>query len=328
MVADKNGSLDYPVNTTHIYYKGGFKNNNWFRTGVFNQEGKTGDDDKTANMTFKVKTVTPKELEQIDVSTIDLLYLSGSKSVLSNDLGNDAATYNTDNDISWDKVKQIVQRVHQSGIMMPVIVDNGIVWPDSNADYSSNIKKLAGLLSCNNFSSLNFTKDSADNFINWNNDIKYYKVDSKTHTKGFVIGNEYVIPRNYNPSTDVPFVLRDDFASAFIANEDETQFVEAAKNENFDEIAEYINSENTSRKKENDTLGKDEYAYYDKEISKAIVLSYIISYADKRDIINPTDSLNILDIEPGTVKNESDALNYDKLKNWLGSRCPEKKRLQ
>lgn len=302
MVADKNGSLDYPVNTTHIYYKGGFKNNNWFRTGVFNQEGKTGDDDKTANMTFKVKTVTPKELEQIDVSTIDLLYLSGSKSVLSNDLGNDAATYNTDNDISWDKVKQIVQRVHQSGIMMPVIVDNGIVWPDSNADYSSNIKKLAGLLSCNNFSSLNFTKDSADNFINWNNDIKYYKVDSKTHTKGFVIGNEYVIPRNYNPSTDVPFVLRDDFASAFIANEDETQFVEAAKNENFDEIAEYINSENTSRKKENDTLGKDEYAYYDREISKAIVLSYIISYADKRDIINPTDSLNILDIEPGTVK--------------------------
>ena len=327
MVADKNGSLDYPVNTTHIYYKGGFKNNNWFRTGVFNQEGKTGDADKTANMTFNVKTVTPKELEQIDVSTIDLLYLSGSKSVLSNDLVNDAATYKPDNDISWDKVKQIVQRVHQSGIMMPVIVDNGIVWPASSADYSSNIKKLAGLLSCNNFSSLNFTKDSADNFINWNNDIKYYKVDSKTHTKGFVIGNEYVIPRNYNPSTDVPFVLRDDFASAFIANEDETQFVEAAKNENFDEIAEYINSENTSRKKENDTLGKDEYAYYDKEISKAIVLSYIISYADKRDIINPTDSLNILDIEPGTVKNESDALNYDKLKNWLGSRCPEKKKV-
>ena len=327
MVADKNGSLDYPVNTTHIYYKGGFKNNNWFRTGVFNQEGKTGDDDKTANMTFKVKTVTPKELEQIDVSTIDLLYLSGSKSVLSKDLGDDAAKYNADNDILWDKVKQIVQRVHQSGIMMPVIVDNGIVWPDSNADYSSNIKKLAGLLSCNNFSSLNFTKDSADNFINWGNDIKYYKVDSETHKYGFVIGNEYVIPRNYNPDKDVPFVLRDDFASAFIEDKDETKFVEAAKNENFDEIAEYINSENTSRKKENDTLGKDEYAYYDKKISKAIVLSYIISYADKRDIINPTDSLNILDIEPGTVKNESDALNYDKLKNWLRSRCPEKKKV-
>lgn len=329
MVADKDGSLDYPVNTTHIYYKGGFKNNNWFRTGVFNQEGKTGDDDKTANMTFKVKTVTPKELEQIDVSTIDLLYLSGSKSILSKDLENNAAKYNNDNDISWDKVKQIVQRVHQSGIMMPVIVDNGIVWASSSADYSSNIKKLAGLLSCNNFSSLNFTKDSTDNFINWNdkNVITYYKVASSTRTHGYVVGNEYVIPRNYSPDTDVPFVLRDDFASAFIANEDETQFVNAAKNENFDEIAEYINSENTSRKKENNTLGKDEYAYYDKEISKAIVLSYIISYADKRDIINPTDSLNILDIEPGTVKDESDALNYNKLRTWLGSRCPEKKKV-
>lgn len=327
MEADKNSSLDYPVNTTRIYYKGGFKNNNWFRNGVFNQDGKTGDDDKTANMTFKVKTVTPNELEQIDVSTIDLLYLSGSKSVLSKDLGDKAAKYNTDNDISWDKVKQIVQRVHQSGIMMPVIVDNGIVWPSSSADYSSNIKKLAGLLSCKNFSSLNFTKDSADNFINWGNDIKYYKVDSGTHKYGFVIGNEYVIPRNYSPKDDVPFVLRDDFAAAFIANDDETAFVNAAKTDNFDEIAEYINSENTSRKKENDTLGKNEYAYYDKTISKAIVLSYIISYADKRDIINPTDSLNILDIEPGTVKNASDALNYDKLKKWLGTRCPEEKKV-
>lgn len=325
MVADKNGSLDYPVNTTHIYYKGGFKNNNWFRNGVFNQEGKTGDDDKTAYMTFKVKTVTPKELEQIDVSTIDLLYLSGSKSILSKDLGDDAAKYNADNDISWDKVKQIVQRVHQSGIMMPVIVDNGIVWASSSADYSSNIKKLAGFLSCNNFSSLNFTKDSADNFINWNDNkvITYYKVDSSTRTHGYVVGNEYVIPRNYYPDKDVPFVLRDDFASAFIENEDETQFVNAAKNENFDEIAEYINSENTSRKNENNTLGQEKYEYFEKKISKAIVLSYIISYSDKRDVAKPVDELNILDIEPG-MNSQSDCITPLKknLKSWLGANCP------
>lgn len=324
MVADKNGSLDYPVNTTHIYYKGGFKNNNWFRNGVFNQEGKTGDEDKTANMTFKVKTVTPKELEQIDVSTIDLLYLSGSKSVLSKDLGDDAAKYNADNDISWDKVKQIVQRVHQSGIMMPVIVDNGIVWASLSADYSSNIKKLAGLLSCNNFSSLNFTKDSADNFINWNDNkvITYYKVDSSTRTHGYVVGNEYVIPRNYSPNKDVPFVLRD-FATAFIANNDETQFFNEAKNENFDEIAEYINSENTSRKNENATLGQNKYEYYDKKISKEIVLSYIISYADKRDVAKPVDELNILDIEPG-MNSQSDCITPLKknLKSWLGANCP------
>ena len=323
MVADKNGSLDYPVNTTHIYYKGGFKNNNWFRNGVFNQEGKTGDDDKTANMTFKVKTVTPKELEQIDVSTIDLLYLSGSKSILSKDLGDDAAKYNADNDISWDKVKQIVQRVHQSGIMMPVIVDNGIVWASSSADYSSNIKKLAGLLSCNNFSSLNFTNDSDENFINWNDRITYYTVDSKTRTHGYVVGNEYVIPRNYNPDNDVPFVIRDDFAVSFIANDDEAQFVKAAENENFGEIAEYINSENTSRKNENSTLGQDKYEYYDKKISKEIVLSYIISYADKRDVAKPVDELNILDIEPG-MNSQSDCITPLKknLKSWLGANCP------
>lgn len=307
MKADKTGSLDYPVNTTRIYYKGGFKNNNWFRNGVFNQEGKTGDEDKTANMTFKVKTVTPKELEQIDVSTIDLLYLSGSKSILSKDLEESAAKYNADNDILWDKVKQIVERVHQSGIMMPVIVDNGIVWPTSSADYSSNIKKLAGLLSCNNFSSLNFTNDSDENFINWNDRITYYTVDSKTRTHGYVVGNEYVIPRNYNPDNDVPFVIRDDFAVSFIANDDEAQFVKAAENENFGEIAEYINSENTSRKNENSTLGQDKYEYYDKKISKEIVLSYIISYADKRDVAKPVDELNILDIEPG-MNSQSDCI--------------------
>lgn len=323
MKADKTGSLDYPVNTTRIYYKGGFKNNNWFRNGVFNQEGKTGDEDKTANMTFKVKTVTPKELEQIDVSTIDLLYLSGSKSILSKDLEESAAKYNADNDILWDKVKQIVERVHQSGIMMPVIVDNGIVWPTSSADYSSNIKKLAGLLSCNNFSSLNFTNDSDENFINWNDRITYYTVDSKTRTHGYVVGNEYVIPRNYNPDNDVPFVIRDDFAVSFIANDDEAQFVKAAENENFGEIAEYINSENTSRKNENSTLGQDKYEYYDKKISKEIVLSYIISYADKRDVAKPVDELNILDIEPG-MNSQSDCSTPLKknLKSWLGANCP------
>lgn len=323
MKADKTGSLDYPVNTTRIYYKGGFKNNNWFRNGVFNQEGKTGDEDKTANMTFKVKTVTPKELEQIDVSTIDLLYLSGSKSILSKDLEESAAKYNADNDILWDKVKQIVERVHQSGIMMPVIVDNGIVWPTSSADYSSNIKKLAGLLSCNNFSSLNFTNDSDENFINWNDRITYYTVDSKTRTHGYVVGNEYVIPRNYNPDNDVPFVIRDDFAVSFIANDDEAQFVKAAENENFGEIAEYINSENTSRKNENSTLGQDKYEYYDKKISKEIVLSYIISYADKRDVAKPVDELNILDIEPG-MNSQSDCITPLKknLKSWLGANCP------
>ena len=323
MKADKTGSLDYPVNTTRIYYKGGFKNNNWFRNGVFNQEGKTGDEDKTANMTFKVKTVTPKELEQIDVSTIDLLYLSGSKSILSKDLKNDDAKYNAGNDITWDKVKQIVKRVHQSGIMMPVIVDNGIVWPTAKAEYDSNIKKLAGLLSCKNFSSLNFTEDSDENFINWN-DVEYYTVDSKkNHTYGYVVGNEYVIPRNYNPNEDVPFVLRDDFAAAFIENDDETKFVDAAKNENFDEIAKYINSENTSRKNENSTLGEIKYEYYDKKISKAIVLSYIISYADKRDVAKPVDELNILDIEPG-MNSQSDCITPLKknLKSWLGANCP------
>ena len=323
MKADKTGSLDYPVNTTRIYYKGGFKNNNWFRNGVFNQEGKTGDEDKNANMTFKVKTVTPKEFEQIDVSTIDLLYLSGSKSILSKDLKNDDAKYNAGNDITWDKVKQIVQRVHQSGIMMPVIVDNGIVWPTAKAEYDSNIKKLAGLLSCKNFSSLNFTEDSDENFINWN-DVEYYTVDSKkNHTYGYVVGNEYVIPRNYNPNEDVPFVLRDDFATAFIENDDETKFVDAAKNENFDEIAKYINSENTSRKNENSTLGEIKYEYYDKKISKAIVLSYIISYADKRDVAKPADELNILDIEPG-MNSQSDCITPLKknLKSWLGANCP------
>lgn len=71
--------------------------------------------------------------------------------------------------------------------MMPVIVDNALCGLIRMQIIPANIKKLAGLLSCNNFSSLNFTKDSADNFINWGgNDIKYYKVDSGTHKYGFV----------------------------------------------------------------------------------------------------------------------------------------------
>ncbi len=335
----ENGVLDHPVNVRRIYTKGGFTNNELFRNGVFNQDGSG----KSDNMSFNVQTVTPAEMDHINWSDVDLLYISGGD-------GSGSASYGYGNDIKGKTIFDVAKRVHESGFMMPVIVDYSLVKDNVdqpwNFRYHTNMERLAALLCCSNYAELAIDKIDPSQYenplcVNWYDDdngekIKFdTRVDSN-HPNGYVNGNIYVIPGNiYKKPTDddkghgAAFLLQN-FNTSFLdcTGNNETEFVNQAKNQGFGEIAEYINSENTSRKNENETLGKDEYAYYDKKISKAIVLSYIISYVDKRDIINPTDSLNILDIEPGTVKNESGALNYDKLTKWLGSRCPEKKKVK
>ena len=283
----ENGVLDHPVNVRRIYTKGGFTNNELFRNGVFNQDGSG----KSDNMSFNVQTVTPAEMDHINWSDVDLLYISGGD-------GSGSASYGYGNDIKGKTIFDVAKRVHESGFMMPVIVDYSLVKDNVdqpwNFRYCTNMERLAALLCCSNYAELAIDKIDPSQYenplcVNWYDDdnggkIKFdTRVDSN-HPNGYVNGNIYVIPGNIykKPTKDdkghgAAFLLQN-FNTSFLdcTGKDETEFVNQAKNQGFGEIAEYINSENTSRKNENETLGKDEYAYYDKKISKAIVLSYHI----------------------------------------------------
>lgn len=330
-----NGVLDHPVNVTRIYTKGGFTNNELFRNGVFNQDASG----KSDNMSFNVQTVTPAEMDNINWSNVDLLYISGGD-------GSGSASYGNGNDIKGKTIFDVAKRVHESGFMMPAIVDYSLVKDNvdqpSNFGNCTNIQRLAALLCCSNYAELAIDKIDPNQYenpgcVSWNGNnngakIKFdTRVDSN-HPNGYVNGNIYVIPGNtYKKPTDADkghgaaFLLQD-FNTTFLdgTGNDETEFVNQARNQGFGEIAEYINSENKIRDIENKAGNK--YELFDKKISKAIVISYIVSYADKRQEVQEKTSLNVLDIEPGAVSDKStNAITYDMIKKWVGAgNCPSK----
>ena len=330
-----NGVLDHPVNVRRIYTKGGFTNNELFRNGVFNQDASG----KSDNMSFNVQTVTPAEMDNINWSNVDLLYISGGD-------GSGSASYGNGNDIKGKTIFDVAKRVHESGFMMPAIVDYSLVKDNVDQPWNfgscTNIQRLAALLCCSNYDELAIDKIDPMQYeepwcVSWNGNnngakIKFdTRVDSN-HPNGYVNGNIYVIPGNtYKKPTDgdkghgAAFLLQD-FNTSFpdCTGKDETEFVNQAKNQGFGEIAEYINSENRIRDIENKAGNK--YELFDKKISKAIVISYIVSYADKRQEVQEKTSLNVLDIEPGAVSDKStNAITYDMIKKWVGAgNCPSK----
>lgn len=330
----KNGVLDHPVNVTRIYTKGGFTNNELFRNGVFNQDASG----KSDNMSFNVQTVTPAEMDNINWSNVDLLYISGGD-------GSGRASYGNGNDIKGKTIFDVAKRVHESGFMMPVIVDYSLVKDNVDQPWNfgscTNIQRLAALLCCSNYDELAIDKIDPNQYenswcVNWNNNGVKIKFDTRVdnHPNGYVNGNIYVIPGNTykQPTNDdkghgAAFLLQN-FNTSFLdctgKDKTETDFVNQAWNLGFGEIAEYINSENKIRDTENKAGNK--YELFDKKISKAIVISYIVSYADKRQEVQEKTSLNVLDIEPGAVSDKStNAITYDMIKKWVGAgNCPSK----
>ncbi len=306
--------LDRDVMTTKVYYKGGFKNNEWFKYGVFDQEGTKASKD----MCFDVSIATPTSFNHFEPSRINLLYISGSKSKLAT--ANSGVVYSAGNDISWETVITVAQRAHQSGIMMPVIVDYSIFNGSVSAS-SFNIQKLVALLCCTNYDELNIKSDTTSDAIDWTN-LKF-KSDADNH---YVNGNVYVIPAN--DSNDIPFLFKD-FATAMTSTtNDDNQFKSDADAIGFGEIAECINEENVIRKKENDANTGTTYDYFDKVISKQIVIEYIISYSNRRSE-QKDDEIKILDIEPFKAdKDTAGVLTYEKLREWLGANCPESEKVK
>ena len=314
LTVSANDILDYPVNVNQIYYKGGFSNNNWFKNGVFNQDNSLSADN---DIYINVDAYTPDMFSNIDVTDVDLLYLNGSASNLA---GGDIASYNAENDLTWDEVLLIAKWANMPGFYMPVIVDYSIFNGTVNAN-STNVQKLAALLCATNFDELNIDEQTNPSSFDWSK-LKFIS-DSDNH---YIKGNVYVIPGD---STDnVPFIFRD-FTSAFLQRTNNAdKFYNNYLSIGFGEIAELINQENLIRQTENNA-GKN-YEYYDLYISKAIAIEYAICYSSKRSLAID-DTLNILDIEPcapDPAKADSKILRYDNVKEWLGNNAPSRDKVK
>lgn len=307
LVKDKDGVLLYPVIVDKLYYKGGFTNNEWFRNGVFNQ-GKYFDNNSELKMYFNIETLVPDVFNDIELSSRDLLYISGNSSINGH-----PDNFSKENDISWGKVVSVINTVKEQNF--PVIVDSSIAGPAIyNLVNGTNMQKLVALLCSPNFFELEVGQESENNAEFWKT-VKLCQ-DADRH---FVNRNIYVFPENiYNANdSQMPFLVKS-FATNFIKNTNDTvQFENEAKSVGFGEIATYINEQNLNRKTENEALGEDRYEYFDLAISKAIAIEYIIS-AINIQVVEKNDSFKVLDIEPCYVEETTaDAISGETIKKWF-----------
>ena len=322
--SNENTTLDANVLVNSVYVKTGLNNRDWFRKYVFNNNKK---------INFKVITVTPQELNSMSLDKINLLYLSESGIDGKNDI-----PYSNSNDITIEVAKNICQQISSDNKKLPVILDYGKVKNYKDFYNGPNMYKLMGALSCRN-SKLTKNTDGNDIYnghymnldtlysLNFNYNALLFS-EEKDYPNGFLNGNAvYVVPSN--TIGDMPFIMKN-FTSPLTQSKDtdtDKKFQEYLFNIGFGEIAEYINSENTLLKKQNQEL-------IHKKISKDVIISYIISYKYKRSIAtDKIQSLNILEIEPGRSNGYNKEVNdmykkvlyYDDLKSWLGKDCPDEK---
>lgn len=322
--SNENTTLDANVLVNSVYVKTGLNNREWFRKYVFNNNKK---------INFKVITVTPQELNSMSLDKINLLYLSESGIDGEKDI-----SYNNSNDITIEVAKNICQQISSDNKKLPVILDYGKVKNCKDFYKGPNMYKLMGALSCRN-SKLTKNTDGNDIYnghymnldtlysLNFNYNALLFS-EEKDYPNGFLNGNAvYVVPSN--TIGDMPFIMKN-FTSPLTQSKDtdtDKKFQEDLFNIGFGEIAEYINSENTLLKKQNQEL-------IHKKISKDVIISYIISYKYKRSIAtDKIQSLNILEIEPGRSNGYNKEVNdmykkvlyYDDLKSWLGKDCPDEK---
>lgn len=307
LVESAGDKLDYPVNVNFIYYKGGFKNNNWFQNGVFNQNDKL---DKS--LYFSVNTLDCDSFMVHDLSDVDMLYISNKASKINSGI---TTNFSNDNDIDWITLRAIIVRVTNQSIKMPVIVDHSIL-DGANVANGTYMQKLAALLCAKNLEDFNITNTTTESDIDWSK-IQY--ASDNDNDGHFVNGCVYSIPGNSN--SDIPYLFKK-FTTNFVSSTDADDFINDARAVGFEEIAESINQENLIRKTENESGAN--YEYFDLDISKAIVVEYIISYVSKRAKTEDT-GLKILDIEPSAAKaSTSGVFTYDSLRKLLGNNCPEK----
>lgn len=308
--SNENTTLDANVLVKSLYVKTGFANRDWFRKYVFNGNNK---------IKFNVETVTPSELNNMSIPSINLLYIS----CIGLD-GEKGKNFSQSDDITKENADKILKLVRDNSTRIPVIVDSGITNKNLNV-YGpiSIISKLAEILSSSN----NIATQNIDGlqFQKINNVDQVIQYDYNTYKNGIVCNNVYDMPPT--GENDVPYILKN-FTEVFgnmTGSQSDRVFKDAANTIGCGEIAEYINQQNQTRKNNNEELIK-------KQINRAVILSYIIAYSHKEEIqTKQLESLNVLAIQPRAITQGENG-NWEetirtKVMAMLGNNSPKKEKI-
>lgn len=271
-------------------YNGGFTNKEWLKQYVFDLNS----DEEYKNMVINVVPVTVEELNNYDLTDVDLIYFSGIGT------GTGAA------DLSTDKAQTILSGVLDNKV--PVIFNRSIYSAAETANLI-NLTKLSVCLLQDNLASI-----PLQNEVPSLDAIDDAKLTSLKTTIRKAMNSDAGELSYVNQS----LFINDDTPKGTgkgIADSDfQTVFSDAKVTYGFAAVIEEIKSENFYLK----AAGKTELIA--ESVSKATAIRYIINYGSQRHVVVKS-TLNVLDLEPydpsaycedGTLVSGLDARYTDK----------------
>lgn len=303
MVSGDETSDYLRVKNVVVYYKGIYENSNWFTQYVFDRDIETKTIQPFDNgvnytyvypsqtMYYSYSTVTPREIDNVQVANIGLLYISAGKGQLLPEGAAMPAYYGETDadgdviDISIDTVRDVIDAVANDDL--PVMIDYSIF--DNESLKGTNLYLLARVLQQADIKLFykNYGQLSDAEFANeaWKaSDL--FDLEPQNH---HVNKSVYVYDFSMHPENmaNLDFILSSPSEYA---------------QEGFDEIREQIDDENKYREVNNgkESGGSKNYAEIPRDVNEAVAIKYIISYRGRRSA-NVKQSITILEIQPGAV---------------------------
>lgn len=291
------------VKNVEVYYKGIYENSNWFTQFVFDRDLETNtlnpfDNEVGYTYTYpsqtiyySYSTVTPRELDNVQVANVGLLYISSGKGQLLPEKAEMPVYYGQKDadgdvvDISIDVVRDVIDAVANDDL--PVMIDYSIF--DNDELKGTNLYLLARVLQQADIKLFykNYGQLSDAEFSNecW----KASELFELEPTNHHVNKSVYVYDFSMHPENmaNLDFILSSPSEYAGTG---------------FDEIREQIDDENKYREVNNgkDEGGSKNYSEIPRDVNEAVAIKYIISYRGRRSA-NVKQSITILELQPGAV---------------------------
>lgn len=241
-----------------IYYRGGFKNNDWFKQYVFDRTS----DAEYRKLYITVTTVKASAVTVADVNNADLIYLSDTGSTMLPYQDADYEKYGVYDDLTQDVFRTILYNITVRN--RPVMMDESLY--EHRTAGGTFMDMLATALMADDVAAAYNTYKSSGNMNS---------ITLKTDTdKTFVNKSVYVF-KNVNDLTHNTIVNGN-----LAAKISETQ--------GFTDITDQIANENKSRAKKDQIISA---------VNEGTAIRYIICYAQE-NLSEVKGDLNVLEIEP------------------------------
>lgn len=263
-----------------IYYKGGYTNNQWFLSGVFDLSLPEDAGELRGDLT----SVTPDQVTAAMISNADLIVISAGFIPT----GGAAANYTDSCDLPDALAYMLAVRLTSE---WPAVIDSRA----ASGPADSNVRKLARFALGGAVLGTAADFDAID-VSRWNTQGSVYASDAD---KNFVNKNIYC----FTP---------DAAASAFASPSFLSGFPDAKTAAGFTDALKEITDENFYRQ----VAGLPPDEMLDSYVSMATATRYIVNYMGKRGA-NTIRHVRVLDIEPSGVK--SGALTENDVRTWLGN---------